>query len=165
VGLYGSKFPKIPFWGTTKLAAQIDAGTTTLAYDMTKVEEVDGKRPFDRLTRTLALVALAIALPFFFLFASFGEPAKGRAAAISVGMIVAVIWMRWDLRKRLWLWITIAIWVLLHVPLVLLVPWSNTNYPGVVLLPQALLDLAVVYGCIKLIEKVMKRSDKATTSC
>ena len=72
--------------------------------------------------------------------------------------------MRWDLRKRVWFWVTLTVLALLHVPLILLVPWSNTNYPGVVLLPQALLDLAIVYGCIKLIEKAMNRSDKATIS-
>ena len=61
----------------------------------------------------------------------------------------------------MWFWATISILVLLHVPLVLLVPWSNKNYPGVVLLPLALLDLAVVYSSIKLAEKLMTKKGEA----
>lgn len=130
---------------------------------MTDVEEVDGKSPFDRLTKKTAVVALLCALPFFFFFAALGDPAKGRAAAGCVGISVFVVWIRWDLRRRVWFWATVAILVVLHVPLVLFIPWTNTNYPGVVLLPLGLLDLAIVYGCIKLVEKVMKRSDEAST--
>jgi len=44
----------------------------------------------------------------------------------------------------------------LHVPLILLIPWTSKSLPGVTLLPIALLDYAIVYGCIKLAEKVMK---------
>jgi len=76
-------------------------------------------------------------------------------------MIATAVWIYWDLRKRVWFWATITILVLLHVPLVLFVPWSNTDYPGVVLLPIGLLDLAIVYGCIKLVEKVMNKSSKS----
>jgi hypothetical protein len=65
--------------------------------------------------------------------------------------------MRWDLRKRVWFWVTIVIMVLLHLPLVMLLPWTNNSYPGIVLLPGALLDLAIVYGSIKLAESVMNR--------
>lgn len=97
---------------------------------MTDVEEVDGKSPFDRLTKKTAVVALLCALPFFFFFAALGDPAKGRAAAGCVGISVFVVWIRWDLRRRVWFWATVAILVVLHVPLVLFIPWTNTNYPG-----------------------------------
>jgi hypothetical protein len=129
-------------------------------HEQSLVEQADGKSPFDRLSRTTALVALLCSLPFFFLFEYLGDPAKGRAAAGCVGMIVFVVWIRWDLRKRVWFWATITILVLLHAPLVLFIPWTNNNYPGVVLLPLGLLDLAIVYGCVKLAEKVMNKSHK-----
>ena len=120
------------------------------------VNQTESKNPFDRLSKKSALVALLCGISIFVIFAYLGDPAKGRPAAICVAMTVLVVWMRWDLRKRVWFWITITILVLLHVPLVLLIPWSNRNYPGVVLLPQALLDFSVVYGCIKLVEKAMR---------
>jgi hypothetical protein len=71
-------------------------------------------------------------------------------------MIMTSIWMRWDLRKHVWFWVTTLMLVLLHIPLVTLLPWPNNNYPGVVLLPGGLLDLAIVYGTIKIIEKLTK---------
>ncbi|MGA8740615.1 MAG: hypothetical protein WB561_05450 [Terracidiphilus sp.] len=126
---------------------------------MTEMEDAEDRSPFGRLTRESAVVALLCALPFFLFFAYLGDPAKGRAAAGSVGMIVLVVWMSWDLKKHMWFWTTIATLVLLHLPLVLFIPWTNTNYPGVVLLPFGLLDLAIMYGCIKLAERIMKRSD------
>jgi hypothetical protein len=118
------------------------------------MEETDRKSPFDRLTRKAALVVTLCAVPLYFAFAYVGDPAKGRVASICVAMIITAIWMRWDLRKRAWFWVTIAILVLLHLPLVMLVPWTNNNYPGAVLLPEALLDLAIIYGAIKLVDKL-----------
>ena len=63
---------------------------------------------------------------------------------------------RWELRKRVWFWVTIALVVVLHMPIVLLVHWSDNRYPGVALLPAVLADYGVVYGCIKLVEMAMK---------
>ena len=126
---------------------------------MTEVEEADVKNPFDRLTRKAAVVVMFFAVVLYFVFDFVVGPARGRAASISAAMIVTVVWMRWDLRKRIWFWLTIAIVGLLHVPLVMFIPWTNNNYPGVALLPEALADLAIVYGCVKVIEKLMDRGD------
>ncbi|HET8637383.1 MAG TPA: hypothetical protein VFL96_11075, partial [Acidobacteriaceae bacterium] len=126
--------------------------------NMTDVEGSDAKNPFDRLNTQTALVVMLCGVAVFFLFT---DPAKGRAAAISVAMILTVVWLRWDLRKHVWFWVTIILLALLHVLLVLFVPWSNIDYPGVVLLPQSLFDLAALYGCIKLVEKVVNRSYSA----
>ncbi len=130
--------------------------------DQAIVGQSGGKGPFDRLTRRSALMVLLCALPFFFLFAALGEPARGRAAATCVGMIATAVLIRWDLQKRAWFWVTIAILALLHIPVVLFIPWTNRNYPGIVLLPGALLDLAMVYGCIKLAEKLMGKKGGAS---
>lgn len=121
------------------------------------VGETDHSSPFDRLTKRAALVVTLFAVLLYFVFEYVGGSAAGRIASICTAMIMTAVWMRWDLRKRVWFWVTIAILVFLHLPLVMLVPWTNKNYPGIVLLPVALLDLAIVYGSIKLAEKVMKR--------
>ena len=128
------------------------------------VDENARKSPFDRLNILSANVALFCALPFFAVFAILGDQGRGMASAISVGMMVLIIWMRWDLRKRFWFWTVVASLVLLHIPLVMLVHWSSRNtYSRVVLLPGALLDFVIVYSAIQLVEKLMKRGDEAST--
>jgi hypothetical protein len=52
---------------------------------------------------------------------------------------------------------TLAILTALHILLVLLVPWSNASYPGTTLLPIAVVDYAIVSGCLKLAEKLMEK--------
>ena len=79
-------------------------------------------------------------------------------------MIVIVVWTRWDLKTYAWFWATLAILVSLHVPLIQYVPWTNTSYPGVVLLPFGLLDFAIMYGCIKVAEKLMKKDNESSST-
>jgi hypothetical protein len=49
---------------------------------------------------------------------------------------------------------TIGTLALVHIPIVTLLPWKNQSYPGVILLPGALLDLFIIYGLIRVIEKL-----------
>jgi hypothetical protein len=113
--------------------------------------------PFDRLTRSAALVVTLFAVLFYFVFQYVSDSARGRVAAICAAMIMTAVWMRWDLRKRAWFRVTIVMLVFIHLPLVMALPWTNKNYPGIVLLPGALLDLAIVYGSIRLVEKVVNK--------
>ena len=67
--------------------------------------------------------------------------------------------MRWDLKKYAWFWSVVLGLLLLHVPLVMLVPWSSSNtHSRVSLLPGALLDMAVVYNAIRLAEKIFTKN-------
>lgn len=72
------------------------------------------------------------------------------------GVIIIAIMSRWDLSHHLWFWITIAIIVGSHVPLVLFIRWPQESYPGFTLWLPVVLDYAVIYGLIKVVEKVMK---------
>jgi hypothetical protein len=119
-------------------------------HEQALMTESDDKQFFDTLTRTSAIVIALCASPLYFLYAYFGDPGRGRTAAICAFVIISIARGFWNSRNRIWFWITLTIVVLLHVPLILLVSWSNTNYPGVVLLPLGLLDFAFVYGCYKL---------------
>ena len=122
-------------------------------------KQAGNANPFDRLNIVVANLALLCGAPFFLLFAVLGELGRGVAAGICVSMIVLVIRMRWDLKNFTWFWTTIAVLVLLHIPLILLVNWSNKSYPRAALLPGALLDLFIVYGTVRLIEKAVRRGN------
>jgi len=108
------------------------------------------------LTAKSGYLAMLIALPVFILFCIFGKWEMGIGGWICAGLVVAIARQRWDLRRRVWFWIVITAAFLLQVPLVVLIPWNDRNLTGISLLPVAVLDYGLVYGCIKLIEKAKR---------
>jgi hypothetical protein len=106
--------------------------------------------------RLFGLVALLAVLPVFFAFAIAGQPARGRAAAISAGMIIVVARFTWEQRKCIWYWVTMSCFATVHTVVVLLVTWQEKSYPGFTLLPVAAADFAAMYGVIRLIETLVK---------
>jgi hypothetical protein len=107
------------------------------------------------LTQKWGLLAGACSLLALFAFAYLGDAGRGRAAAISLAVILIAARARWDLKKFGWFWVTLVVVTGLHVPLVLFIPWTARSYPATTLLPIAVVDYALVYGCIKLAEKAM----------
>lgn len=120
--------------------------------------EASSSQSPDVFTRKWLLVVILCMVPAFALFAYFGDPGRGRAAAGSTIVLMYAARGCWDLRRHTWFWVTLTIFIALHVLLILLVPWSSKSYPGTALLPIAAVDYGIVYGAIKLIEKLMKRS-------
>src|SRR5258708_23085573 len=111
------------------------------------------KQAVDSLTRGWAIWAAICTLPIYILFVYLGDSGRGRAAWISVGMIALAARLLWDLKNRVWFWVTLAIIALLHVLMILLIPWGAQNLSYVALLPVGLLDLGITYGIIRLVEK------------
>jgi hypothetical protein len=80
------------------------------------------------------------------------------AATISAALIVVSIRYFSDLRKRVWFWATIVFVGFLHLALVLVVSWPDTDYRGIQLLPIGVLDFGIIYGIIRLVEWVIEKS-------
>ena len=127
------------------------------------MNELNDNQAPDPFTRKWLLVVILCIVPLFFLFAVLGNPGRGRAAAICGGVGMTAIRACWNLRKYVWFWIALAVMVALHVALVLFIPWGDKSYPGYALLPVAALDYGIVYGSFKLVEKVLMRSDGASS--
>jgi len=119
--------------------------------------EKSGGAPSNPYAPKWGLLAGLLASLVFFLFAHFGEPGRGMAAAIGLGILIFAARARWDLKREVWYWIAIAIVAGCQTPLVLFVPWTNKSYPGLELLPIGVLDFALIYGAFKLVDKVVKR--------
>jgi hypothetical protein len=94
-----------------------------------------------------------IAIPFYFFFKHLGGPEMGLSAFICIGMILFAIGLRWELRNHFWFWATIVFVLLLHVPVVLLVPWPHMTINRISLLPIGVADLLVVMGAVSFVEK------------
>lgn len=109
----------------------------------------------------LSWVAAVVAatLPLFVVFALHGEEGRGRAAALSLGMLAVCAKVRWELHRRTWFWATLAAIAVLHVPLVLYVPWTSQWVPAVVSLPICIADGAVTLWVLRTMEKWMATSE------
>jgi hypothetical protein len=106
----------------------------------------------------IALCCSPIMLIFWFL----GGLGTGIGAWVCFTFVLLVVRIRWDLRRHVWFWITITLAFLLQIPLLLEIPWNDRNLTWFILLPVAALDYAVVYGCVRLIEKlVLPHSEKS----
>ena len=126
------------------------------------MSEQSPKQVLDSLTRKSVLVIALCAIPLFLLFAFLGDPARGRAAAICAFVIMLSARIFWSLRRHVLFWLALIIAIPCQIPLVVLNPWTNRSYPGVVLLPLALVDFAVVCGIFKLVEKTTRGGKSPT---
>jgi len=78
-------------------------------------------RSFDSMSKGWLLVMAIIVVPVYFLVARLADDGKTLVASCSAGMIVVVGYF-WDLRKRVWFWITVTFIAFLHVLFVVLLP-------------------------------------------
>jgi hypothetical protein len=124
------------------------------------LESRDEESPRE-LTGKSAYWSMLYALPVLITVAYFGNFYIGIGAAICAGLVFLVIRTRWDLRRYPWFWITILFMFILQTPFVILIPWKSRNLTGITMLPFAVADYCVVYGWVKLAEKVMRRPKAA----
>lgn len=118
-------------------------------------------RSFDFFTRKWTFLVILCVAPTYILFACFGDPGRGLTAYVSLAMITVAIRYFWDLRHRLWFWVTVAFIALMHILGILFFRfpdkhWNQVQHWNYIqLLPFGLLDFAVVYGIIRLAESVI----------
>jgi hypothetical protein len=99
-----------------------------------------------------------VLLPVFLIFRHFGRVDLALSACIILGMIMLAIRMRWDLRSRVWFWATIVFVLLLHVPLLLLVPFPHIMVNRITLLPIGLADFLITWGAVRFVEKFIVKA-------
>jgi hypothetical protein len=103
-----------------------------------------------------AIVGLCLGAGVFLSFMA-GHVGRGIAAAVTSLALLLAVRSCWALRNRAWFWVAVGFLVALHLSLVLFIPWPNMFYVGMnyALVPVTALDYGLVYGCIKLLEKIM----------
>jgi hypothetical protein len=108
--------------------------------------------------RKVALVILlCVMISLDFLIA---DPGRARAAAVCACVFGTTIWTRSHLRHKVWFWIVLVLLAALHLPLILLVRWSDAWISSYGLLGIALIDFAYVCGPIWLIEEALSCESK-----
>lgn len=121
------------------------------------------KRSFDSISKEWALLVVALCVaPAYFLVAHFTDDGKAFVASGSAGIIAVVVRYFWDLKKRIWFWFTVTFIAFVHVLLVVLLPppaksWNYVHWNYVQMLPFGLVDFAIAYGIIRLVENVARK--------
>jgi hypothetical protein len=109
--------------------------------------------------RKVALVILLCSAPLMFVFAG---PGRARPAAVCASAFGVTIWSWRNLRHKVWFWIVLVLLAAAHLPLILLVRWSDASLPVNGLIPIMLVDFAYVCAPIWLIENAMSRDPKVS---
>ena len=78
----------------------------------------------------IRLLIFLVAAPMTFLLALYGRLELALPSINVIGVLGLTIWFKWKLRDRAWFWITMTVIAALHVPLILLVPWSDGWVPA-----------------------------------
>jgi hypothetical protein len=101
-------------------------------------------------------------LPVLFFFIFIGKAELGFTACIVLGMSVIAVRLRWKLRKHVWFWATIALILLLHIPLLFIVRWPKSNAPTIAYsLPLGIADFLLIISAINLAQRVFSKDSSS----
>jgi hypothetical protein len=106
-----------------------------------------------------AVLAACAVLP---LFDRIGRLDLGIPTVAGAGTIGVAIKVNWELRGRVWFWVTMAIITGLHVLLILYVPWHKGWVPVPVTFGFCIVDMAIILGILNLVQRFFK--DEMETS-
>ncbi len=102
------------------------------------------------------LLGLGIgSLPMYWLFDHFGRFGLALPAVDSILVVAFTIAVKWKLRRKAWFWGTMAILALLHVLLILCVPWPTKWVPALAIAAVGSADVIVMLAILALVERFM----------
>src|ERR1700739_146986 len=125
-------------------------------------EIMDAETVTARTAARRGVVVALLTLPVAILVDHF-DPGRGTAAWASIALMIGAVRVFWYLRRHAWFWMTIALLAIIHVVLIVLVPWSNKSFPAPELWPVGIVDFVAICGFIKLVEKAMSRGRGASS--
>src|SRR5215470_17649301 len=96
-------------------------------------------------------------LPIIWMFDHFGRFDLARPTLYAIAMLGVAIAIKWQLRRHVWFWITMAVIVTLHVLLILFVPWPTKWIPAVVIIPIGIVDLYAMLAILSVVGKFVQR--------
>ena len=97
-----------------------------------------------------AITAICLS-PVIFLFAYFGQLARGLAASCALGVIIIVIYVKRRFLQNTAFIVTMSILFLAHFALVMFLPFPPANFPGFVAVPIAFIDLFLILGVVQVV--------------
>ena len=106
----------------------------------------------------LVMVAFVLMLFIMFFCRHIGRTDLGLPIGLYLGMVMAAIRIRWDLRAHFWFWATIGVVFLLHFPLLFIVRLPNMQLNRVTLFPIGIADALIILGAVHLVERYIAKA-------
>ena len=106
----------------------------------------------------LGLLIFLLILPVLLFFTHIGKTDLGLSVGVCLGMNVLAVGICWDLRRRLWFWVVVALVLALHVPLFLMIQWPERWVSRFSLLPIGLADMLITIGVVRFVQKFIMKS-------
>lgn len=111
------------------------------------------------LPRWGVLCIIICTLPIYWLFDHFGRLNLALPTLICIGMLGLALTVKWKLRRRLWFWITMAVFAALHVLLIFSVPWTIKWVPALAIAAIGSADLIAMVAILSVVEKFMQKPE------
>ena len=102
------------------------------------------------------LCIMVVTIPLVLLFDRFGKSGLALPALDSTAILTLAIVIKWNLRRNVWFWITMAIVAVLHVLLILSVPWTDKWVPASTIAGIGVVDLVVILVVVSIVENFMR---------
>jgi Ca2+/Na+ antiporter len=106
---------------------------------------------------SLFAVIGGIALLVSILVWNFADHDMARTVFFCLVAILVAIGICWDLRKHIWFWPVVVLIAALHMPVVLMVHWPHYWIPGIALVPIGFVDVLIMVGIIRFVQKFIVR--------
>jgi hypothetical protein len=99
------------------------------------------------------IIVMIVLFPLIPLAEHFVGPGSGRPAVLSAGLMVVVVWWRWDLRAQRWFWAIVAAFIMLHIALITSTHWTTKWVPAAMSIPLGFADGLLILKTFSLGER------------
>jgi hypothetical protein len=108
-----------------------------------------------RLPWWAVLCLLVFGMPLPWLFDHFGRLNLMLPIWNSVAVLGFMFVLKWKLRRYAWFWITMTLIVVLHVPLILFVPWGTRWVPALAIAVIDSADFCLILWILSVVGRVL----------
>src|SRR5881398_2908974 len=98
---------------------------------------------YHRISTRTYFVMLVCAAPIYFILAHFNQEGRGFVAALSVCGIISLVNILRDLSNKLNFWICLGFIAIIHIALVIFVPWGDRIEFGILGTPFVVFDMYI----------------------
>ena len=103
------------------------------------------------------LTWMAFCLPVVLLFDHYGRMYMALPTLNCLAVLSFLVFLRWNLRRHVWFWITMAIIAALHVLLIWRIPWTAKWVPAVAIGAIDSVDFCILLWILTAVGKLVER--------